>query len=103
MTGDSPKRCLVCDTPDLWRNKEIPPIINGFIVVVGSFLIGIAAYFRLLTMAIMILFFLAFVNKRLYQMMPDELICYRCRARHRKVSIKGRTAYDHKLGEQYCQ
>ena len=39
----------------------------------------------------------------LYVFMSDVLVCYRCQARHGKVDLKGREAYDHELGERYRQ
>ena len=30
-------------------------------------------------------------------------MCYRCQARHGKVDLTGRVAYDHELGERYRQ
>lgn len=103
VTGDSLNRCLVCGTVDLWRNKEFPPIIQVFFVAVGTITVGIAAYFRFLVVAPLIILALACLNHVLYQRMREVLICYRCQSRHGKVSLKGRMAYDHKLGEHYRQ
>ena len=103
ISGDTPHHCLVCGTPDLWRQKDFPPIFGVFFVAVGAITSSIAVYYYHPLWALGILMALALLDMVLYQVMSDVLACYRCQARHGKVDLTGRVAYDHELGERYRQ
>ncbi|RMG38321.1 MAG: hypothetical protein D6725_07490 [Planctomycetota bacterium] len=84
---DNPRRCLVCGCDDLWRQKDFPQHVGLAFVVVGAVLSTIAwAYVRPLW-AIGILMAFALVDLLLFVLMPDVLVCYRCRSRHRPGRI----------------
>jgi hypothetical protein len=103
ITGETPNHCLVCGTQDLWRQKNFPPIFGVFFVAVGAIASSIAVYYYHPLWALGILMALALLDMVLYQVMSDVLVCYRCQARHGKVDLTGRVAYDHELGERYRQ
>lgn len=71
--------------------------------MVGAIASSIAVYYYHPLWALGILMALALLDMVLYQVMSDVLVCYRCQARHGKVDLTGRVAYDHELGERYRQ
>lgn len=73
--------CPVCGCDDMWRQKNFPQSI-------GLFMVGLAmalstwAWMRYEPVwALGILLFFALIDWVLYIVMPDVLVCYRCRAR----------------------
>lgn len=73
-------------------------------VALAAVLSSIAWGFHRPILALSILTGFALLDMALYVLMPDVLVCYRCRARHRHVSAgAGFTAYNHELGERYRQ
>lgn len=55
-------------------------------------------------LALSILGAFALLDMVLYWIMPDVLVCYRCRARHRVAGTGGGFGpYNHELGERYRQ
>lgn len=103
ITGEAPNHCLVCGTLDLWRQKNFPLVLGLLFVAIGAIGSSIAIYYYQPVWALGILMALALLDMVLYQVMSDVLVCYRCRARHGKVDLTGRVAYDHELGERYHQ
>lgn len=103
ITGEAPNHCLVCGTLDLWRQKDFPPSLGLLFVVIGIVTSSIAIYDHQPVWAIGILMALALLDMLLFVVMSDVLVCYRCQARHGKVDLTGRVAYDHGLGERYRQ
>ncbi len=103
VTGEAPNHCLVCGTLDLWRQKDFPPSLGLLFVALGAITSSIAVYYYHPLWALGILMALALLDMVLYQVMSDVLVCYRCQARHGKVDLTGRVAYDHELGERYRQ
>ena len=103
IAGDAPNHCLICGTLDLWRQKDFPLVLGLLFVGIGAISSSIAVYYYHPVWAIGILMALALLDMVLYLVMSDVLVCYRCRARHGKVDLTGRVAYDHELGERYRQ
>ncbi len=103
ITGEAPNHCLVCGTLDLWRQKDFPPSLGLMFVAIGVVTSSIAIYYHQPVWAIGILMALALLDMLLFAVMSDVLVCYRCQARHGKVDLTGRVAYDHELGERYRQ
>jgi hypothetical protein len=86
-----PVKCSVCSCEDLWRQKDFPQGLGLLIVAAGIILSTIAWYQLEPAWAIGILMVFAALDMLLYRIMKDMLVCYRCRARHRRTE----------LGEQY--
>ena len=103
IIGEAPNHCLVCGTLDLWRQKDFPPSLGLLFVAFGVITSSIAIYYHQPVWAIGILMALALLDMLLFSVMSDVLVCYRCQARHGKVDLTGRVAYDHELGERYRQ
>lgn len=103
LAGESPNHCLVCGTLDLWRQKDFPPSLGLLCVATGAISSSIAWYYHRPVIALAILMGFALLDMLLYVFMSDVLVCYRCKARHGRVDLTGRVAYDHELGERYRQ
>ena len=103
-TDDVPRVCLVCGNEDLWRQKDFSQRLGVSIVVLGAVLSSIAwsQHMPLTSLGILMLFALA--DLALFVVLPDVLVCYRCRSRHRGVgSAAGHEGFDHELAERYRQ
>ncbi|APZ95326.1 hypothetical protein [Fuerstiella marisgermanici] len=102
--GEFCRRCRVCGCEDLWRQKDFPPAVGLGFVVAGGLLSTIAWYQHEPIWALGILMAFAFVDMMLYTFMTDMLVCYRCRARHRKTALDNAyPAFDLELSERYVQ
>ncbi len=102
--GEFCRRCRVCGCEDLWRQKDFPPAVGLGFVVVGGLLSTIAWAWHEPTWALGILMAFAFVDMMLYTFMTDMLVCYRCRARHRKTALDDdHLAFNLELNERYVQ
>jgi hypothetical protein len=100
----SPARCCNCENPDLWRQKDFPQRLGFLMVALGAIGSSIAWGYHYPVPALAILVAFAILDMVLYWIMPDVLVCYRCRARHRVTSASGEfTPYNHELGERYRQ
>lgn len=99
-----PTRCLGCGNTDLWRQKDFPQRIGLGMVALGAILSSIAWGYHRPILALSILVGFAITDMVLFWVMPDVLVCYRCRARHR-VSAAGESfsPYNHEVGERYRQ
>jgi len=104
MSEGAPRSCVVCGSPDLWRQKDFPQTLGFLAVGAGILLSSIAWYYYRPAWAIGILMGFAALDMVLYVVMPDVLVCYRCRARHGGVTLTHEhEAYNHELGERYRQ
>ena len=82
-----PKRCLVCDCGDLWRQKDFSPRVGLTMVGLGILLSTIAWARMEPLWAIGTLMAFALLDLMLYVLMSDVLVCYRCGARHRHAHL----------------
>lgn len=102
--GEYCRRCRICGCNDLWRQKDFPPALGLTFVVIGGVLSTIAWGWHEPEWALGILMFFALVDLVLYTVMNDMLVCYRCRARHRKTLLDDEyAAFDLELNERYVQ
>lgn len=102
--GDTPNQCLVCSCDDLWRQKDFPQWLGLLMVGLGIILSTIAWSQHMPATALGILMFFALVDMLLYWFMGDMLVCYRCRARHRKMPIgEDHPNFDLEISERYRQ
>jgi DNA-directed RNA polymerase subunit RPC12/RpoP len=102
LDGDKPRRCLVCGTPDVWRQKDFPQTLGFAFVAIGAVGSSIAWYYHRPLTALGILLTVAAIDFLLFLVMPDVLVCYRCRARH-SGEIGGHPTFDHEMAERYRQ
>lgn len=73
-------------------------------VALGAVISSIAWGYHRPILALSILAGFALLDMVLFWVMPDVLVCYRCRARHRVASPAGTfQPYNHELGERYRQ
>lgn len=101
--ADIPKKCLRCGNADLWRQKNFPQSLGLLCVAAGAISSGIAwAYYRPI-LALSILMGFALLDMVFYLVLPDVLVCYRCRTKHHDVDVSQHGAFDHELGEKYRQ
>ena len=104
VVDEAPRHCLCCGSADLWRQKDFPQSLGVLAVATGAILSSIAWYYRRPAWALGILMVFAALDMILYVVMPDVLVCYRCRARHGGVKLTHEhEAYNHELGERYRQ
>lgn len=104
IDGDRPLKCLCCGNPDLWRQKDFPQGLGVLMVATGATLsiIAWANYRPLWALGILLVF--AAIDMALYVLMPDVLVCYRCKSRHRKADMDDdHPRFDLELAERYRQ
>ncbi|MFK7817223.1 MAG: hypothetical protein AB8G99_00770 [Planctomycetaceae bacterium] len=102
--NDTPTKCLVCSCGDLWRQKDFPQWLGLTMVAMGIIFSTIAWSQHMPLTALGILMFFALVDLLLYTFMGDMLVCYRCRARHRKMPIgEDHPNFDLEVAERYRQ
>ena len=104
FNGEFCKRCRICGCDDLWRQKDFPPALGLIMVGLGILLSTIAWANHEPEWALGILMAFALVDMVLYTYMSDMLVCYRCRARHRKTALnEDHTGFNLELSERYVQ
>lgn len=102
--GDYCQRCRICGCDDLWRQKDFPPALGLAMVGLAILLTTIAWAYYEPSWAMGILMVFALVDMVLYAYMTDMLVCYRCRARHRKTVLNDQhTGFNLELSERYVQ
>ena len=102
--GEFCRRCRVCGCNDLWRQKDFPPALGLAFVGLAIVLSTIAWATHHPEWALGILMVFAFIDMILYALMTDMLVCYRCRARHRKTALdEGHIGFNLELSERYVQ
>ena len=101
--GETPARCLACGTQDLWRQKDFPQILGIIFVGMGAIGSSIAWYYHRPVVALGVLLAVAAIDFGLFAVMPDVLVCYRCRARHSGGEISEHPTFDHETAERYRQ
>lgn len=73
-------------------------------VACGAVFSSIAWAYHRPILALSILAAFGMIDMVLFWIMPDVLVCYRCRARHRiSTDTEAFRPYDHELGERYRQ
>jgi hypothetical protein len=97
--------CVVCGNADLWRQKDFPQSLGLALVAAGAVLSSIAWYFHWPQTALGLLMAFALADMLVFMLMPDVLVCYRCKARHRAVpsSLAEHSAFSHETAERYRQ
>lgn len=94
----------MCGNEDLWRQKDFSQRLGVLIVVLGAVLSSIAWSQHMPLTALGILMLFALADLVLFAVMPDVLVCYRCRTRHRGIgSVTQHKGFDHELAERYRQ
>jgi len=94
----------VCGCDDLWRQKDFPPALGLFFAGTAIVLSSIAWAYYNPNWAIGILMVFALVDMVLYTFMGDMLVCYRCRARHRRTAMQDEhPAFNLEVSERYVQ
>ncbi len=104
FAGGSLSRCRICGCEDLWRQKDFPPALGLFFVAMGIILSSVAWSKHEPALALGILMGFALLDMLLYTFMGDMLVCYRCRARHRKTAMDDHhPKFDLEVAERYRQ
>jgi hypothetical protein len=101
----APTQCAVCGNSDLWRQKDFPQSLGLALVAAGAVLSSIAWYFHWPQTALGLLMAFALADMVVFLLMPDVLVCYRCKARHRAVasSTAEHPGFSHETAERYRQ
>lgn len=104
LSGERPNRCLICGNDDLWRQKDFPQGLGLAMVVIGGTASTVFYWYMQPVMALIVLMAFAALDGVLFVTMPDVLVCYRCRARHRKADMdQHHPRFDLELNERYRQ
>lgn len=98
-----PNQCLRCGNEDLWRQKNFSQAVGLGFVALAALISSIAWMYYRPILAISILMAFAVLDMVLYVVMPDVLVCYRCRTKHHGIDVTGHKAFDHELAEKYRQ
>lgn len=101
--GNQPRHCLACGNADLWRQKDFPQ--RAGLAIIGVQIVLTTMFWSwhrpAWTYATLIAF--AVLDMVMFAVLPDVLVCYRCRARHRTSGGEGRTTFDLETAERYRQ
>jgi len=101
---DNLGRCRVCGCSDLWRQKDFPPALGLLFAGAGILLSSLAWAWHYPELAIGTLMVFALVDLILYTFMNDMMVCYRCRARHRRIEMSGEhPTFNLELSERYLR
>ena len=104
LSDGNPAHCQICGNQDLWRQKDFPQRLGLLCVAAGAILSSIAWFYHRPLTALGLLMAFALADMVLFLVMPDVLVCYRCRAKHHAVRpSRDHAAFDHELGERYRQ
>lgn len=86
--GDGPlEACAVCGNRELYKKKDFPHAL-GMAILVGACLASLATYsFYWITATWAILIGSALFDGILYLLVGDVVVCYRCDAHHRGMTV----------------
>jgi len=104
--GEAPfAQCAVCGNTDLWRQKDFPQWLGLLLVAAGAVLSSIAWYYHWPRTALGLLMGFALADMLVFMLMPDVLVCYRCKARHHAAlpSTAEHPGFSHETAERYRQ
>lgn len=98
------RECLACGCEDLWKQRDFPQWLGITLVAVAATLSTIAWAMYENVWAIGILMGFGLLDYVFYAIMPDVLVCYRCRARYRHSANEGSMPkFNHETAERYRQ
>ena len=104
FTDGQPAACVICGCEDLWRQKDFPQALGLLFVAVGALVSSVFWYYHEPVWALGTLMAFALVDLLLYTVMQDMLVCYRCRARHRRTNPQDDiSTFDLEIAERYRQ
>jgi len=96
--------CVACGCEDIWKQRDFPQWLGITIVAIAATLstIAWAMYENIWALGILMVFGL--LDYVFYAIMPDVLVCYRCRARYRQsTDEQSIPKFDHETAERYHQ
>jgi len=99
----APKDCLRCGNRDLWRQKNFPQWAGLSCVAIGAITSSIAWGYHRPALALGILMGFAALDMILYVVMPDVLVCYRCKTKHHHADFSGHSTFNLEIAERYRQ
>jgi hypothetical protein len=85
--GSILRRCVVCGEHRLYRQKDLHRK-RGLAVVLGTAAVSLALLPFSPMAAYGVLFLLTLVDLALYRRLPEVIICYRCKAQHRRCGAQ---------------
>ncbi len=85
--GSILRRCVVCGEHRLYRQKDLHRK-RGLAVVLGTAAVSLALLPFSPMAAYGVLFLLTLVDVALYRRLPEVIICYRCKAQHRRCGAQ---------------
>ncbi|MGH7150258.1 MAG: hypothetical protein ACREIU_06160 [Planctomycetota bacterium] len=103
-TREGVASCLACGCADLYRQKDFPRKVGLAIVGAAALLVFVAVASRLPFWAIYVpLLGAAAADAILYLALPEVVVCYRCRAKHRGFAAEPRPApFDPAVHDRYA-
>jgi len=98
------RSCIACGCEDLWKQRDFPQWLGITIVAIAMTLSTIAWAMYENIWAIGILMAFGLLDYVFYVIMPDVLVCYRCRARYRHSTDEDAIPrFNHETAERYRQ
>ncbi|MBL8850994.1 MAG: hypothetical protein JNG89_15045 [Planctomycetaceae bacterium] len=96
---------MACGNGDLWRQKDFPQALGLALVAAGAVLSSIAWYFHWPKTALGLLMAFALADMIVFIVMPDVLVCYRCKSRHHRLRSTSaeHPGFSHETAERYRQ
>ncbi|HET6202697.1 MAG TPA: hypothetical protein VFI25_07830 [Planctomycetota bacterium] len=96
--------CVACGCPDLYRQKDFPRRLGLALVGLAALLVFLAVERRLPLWAIYSpLLAAAALDAGLYLALPEIVVCYRCRAKHRGFAREPRPEpFDPAVHDRYA-
>ena len=85
--GNILRRCAVCGEQRLYRQKDLHRN-RGLAVVLGTAAVSLALLPFSPMAAYAVLFLLTLVDVVLYRRLPEVILCYRCKAQHRRCGAQ---------------
>jgi hypothetical protein len=85
--GDALRQCVRCGEHRLYRQKDLHRN-RGLAVVLATGALSLALLPFSPMAAYSVLFLLALVDFALYRRLPEVIICYRCKAQHRRCGAQ---------------
>ncbi|MBX3442580.1 MAG: hypothetical protein KF774_09230 [Planctomyces sp.] len=105
LEGSAPRVCLACGNEDLWRQKDFPQAAGLAVIAVQIAVSTTFWYLHRPIWTYITLAAFAVLDMLLFALLPDVLVCYRCRTRHRMAAGEPSRhgSFDHERAERYRQ
>lgn len=97
------QRCPICGCKELFRRKDLNQKWGLTIIIVSALCSMVLFAMHYVFAAILILFLVFIIDAAIYFIVPECIVCYKCRSEFRKIKIskKVHNLWDLSIGEKY--